>query len=65
MNIWFRTPSLKWMAKARFSPRRFFAHNVGFKTPYWATTNMKKQNYNKIYHKTTFSLKWLITSLFR
>jgi len=64
MRFWLRKPSIRWMMKSRVSPRRFIAHDLRVKNPYWAVTSVRKYNYNKIYHGTTFSVSWLIRSLF-
>lgn len=62
-----RTPSLKRMISARTSPKRFLAHNLGFKAPRgWGwLTNPRRAAYNRVYSRTTFSVMALLKKLFR
>lgn len=57
MKFGMRKPSIKKMIAARTSPKRFIAHNLGFKAPRgWGwLTNPKRAAYNRVYSRTTFS----------
>lgn len=58
MKFGLRTPSIKKMISSRLSVKRYIRHNLGLKAPkgYGIITDPKKAVYNKVYHKTTFSI---------
>lgn len=58
MKIGLRKPSINKMIGSRISAKRYMRNNLGLKVPRgWGwVTNPKKYTYNKIYHKTTFSI---------
>lgn len=67
MKFGMRKPSLRKMVGARTSPARFVRHNLGLKAPRgWGwVTNPRKAVYNRVYHRTTFSLWSVLRRLLR
>lgn len=67
MKFGMRKPSLRKSIAARTSLARYFRHNLGFKAPRgWGwLTDPKKAAYNRVYNRTTFSLRSLLGKLFR
>lgn len=68
MRIGPRIPSLKKRVAARTSPARFMRHSLGLKAPRgWGwLTNPRRAAYNRVYNRTSFSLKgcgWLLLPL--
>lgn len=59
MKFGIRIPSLRKRVAARTSPKRFVRHNLGVKAPrgMGIITNPKKAVYNRVYNKTTVSVK--------
>ncbi|HHV96125.1 MAG TPA: hypothetical protein GXX37_06580 [Clostridiaceae bacterium] len=58
MKFGIRKPSLRKSIAARTSIKRYARHSLGLKAPRgWGWfTNPKKAAYNRIYHRTTFSI---------
>jgi hypothetical protein len=54
------------MVTARTSPVRFVRHNLGLKAPRgWGwLTNPRRQAYNRVYSRTTFSIWDVLKKLF-
>ncbi len=59
MKFGIRTPSLRKSIAARTSPKRFVRQTLGVKAPkgFGILTNPKKAVYNRVYNKTTVSVK--------
>lgn len=53
------------MLSAKASPKRYARHSLGLKAPRgWGwLTNPKKAAYNRVYQRTTFSLRDLLSWL--
>ena len=62
-----RKTSLKKSLRARTSLKRNIVHRAGFKMPrgYGWVRNPKKYMYNKVYHRTTFSIFKVFKNMFR
>jgi hypothetical protein len=67
MKFRMRKPSLRRSIAARTSPARFVRHSLGVKAPRgWGwVTNPRRALYNRVYHRTTFSLWDLLRRWFR
>jgi hypothetical protein len=67
MKFGLRKPSLKKMASARASPKRFARHGLGMKAPPGAgwLTDPKRALYNRVHSRTSFSLTGLFKLLIR
>ncbi len=67
MKFGFRKPSLTKMIAARTSPKRLIKNALGLKAPRgWGwLTNPQKAAYNRVYHRTSFSLIDFFKRLFR
>ncbi|MGH4036939.1 MAG: hypothetical protein ACRQFF_03725 [Sphaerochaeta sp.] len=67
MKIGMRKPSLKKSFRARTSLKRNVVHRAGIKMPrgYGWVRNPKKYMYNKVYHRTTFSIFKVIKKLLK
>ncbi len=59
MKFGIRKPSIKKSISSRTSVKRYIRHNIGIKVPrgYGIFSNPKKAIYNRIYGKTSTSLK--------